>query len=154
MKTTRIKQHIQAPRPAVYQTLLDPAAVAEWKVPDDMTCVIHAFEAWQGGAIRVSLTYESPTGAGKTTSSTDTYHGRFVKLVPNEQVIEVDEFETVDPAMGGEMSITMDLVDAEGGTDLFVTHENLPEGLSPEDNEIGWRLSLAKLAALLERGKA
>jgi hypothetical protein len=32
----------------------------------------------------VSLTYDAPTGTGKTTPHTDTYYGRFVKLVPNE----------------------------------------------------------------------
>src|SRR5437588_642515 len=34
--------------------------------------------------------YEEPTRAGKTTAHTDTYHGRFVSLVPNEQVVEED----------------------------------------------------------------
>jgi hypothetical protein len=31
-------------------------------------------------------------------------------------------------------------------------HEGLPPGLSPADNEIGWGMSLEKLAALVERG--
>jgi hypothetical protein len=31
-------------------------------------------------------------------------------------------------------------------------HDGLPPGLSPADNELGWRLSLAKLAALVEAG--
>lgn len=154
MKTTRLQQHIRAPRPGVYQALLDGEALPKWKVPDDMTCVVHAFDPREGGEIRVSLTYEPPTGHGKTTSSTDTYHGRFVKLVPNEQVVEVDEFESEDPAMRGEMTITINLVDADGGTDLLVTHNNLPDGLSPADNEVGWRLSLGKLAALLEGAKS
>jgi len=29
-------------------------------------------------------------------------------------------------------------------------HENLPPGLSPADNELGWTMSIAKLAALVE----
>jgi hypothetical protein len=29
-------------------------------------------------------------------------------------------------------------------------HDRLPPGLSPADNEAGWRSSLAKLAALVE----
>jgi hypothetical protein len=29
-------------------------------------------------------------------------------------------------------------------------HDGLPPGLSPADNETGWRLSLANLAALVE----
>jgi len=83
---------------------------------------------------------------------TDTYHGRFVKLLQNEQVVEVDEFETDDPALRGEMTITITLADGNGGTDLLAVHEGLPRGVSPADNEIGWRMALWKLAALVERG--
>lgn len=48
-----------------------------------MTCHVHAFDARVGGKFQVSLTYDAPTGVGKTTAHTDTYHGRFVELVPN-----------------------------------------------------------------------
>jgi uncharacterized protein YndB with AHSA1/START domain len=152
MSTTRISQHIRAPRAAVYQALLDPHAIAAWKVPDGMTCRVHELDPRAGGAIRVSLTYDEPTGAGKTTPHTDTYTGRFVELVPNERVVEVDQFETTDPALQGEMTITIALVDADGGTDLIAVHEGVPGGVSAADNETGWRMSLAKLAALVERG--
>jgi len=136
----------------VYRALLDARAVAKWKVPTGMTCHVHAFDAREGGFFRISLIYDAPTGTGKTTAHTDTYHGRFVKLVPNEQVVEVDEFETEDPALRGEMTITITLADADGGTDLFAVHEGLPRGVSPADNETGWRMALAKLAALVEAG--
>jgi len=103
-------------------------------------------------SFRISLTYNAPTAAGKTTEHTDTYHGRFVKLVPNEKVVEVDEFETEDPALRGEMTITITLVDGDGGTDLLAVHNGLPRAVSPADNETGWRMALAKLAALVETG--
>jgi uncharacterized protein YndB with AHSA1/START domain len=152
MSSTRVSRHIKAPRAMVYRALLDPRAVAKWKVPDGMTCHVHEFDAREGGAIRVSLTYDEPTGTGKTTPHTDTYRGRFVKLVPNEQVVEVDEFETADPALRGEMTITITLADADGGTDLLAVHDGLPGGVSTADNETGWRMALAKLAALVEAG--
>ena len=152
MSSTRITRHINAPRAAVYRALLDARAVATWKVPTGMTSHVHAFDGREGGSFRISLTYDAPTGTGKTTARTDTYHGRFVKLVPNEQVVEVDEFETTDPALRGEMTITITLVDADGGTDLLAVHDGLPPGVSAADNELGWRLALAKLAALVEAG--
>ena len=153
MSTTRITRHIRAPRAAVYRALLDPDAVARWKVPDGMTCRVHAFDAREGGAFRISLTYDEPTGTGKTTAHTDTYRGRFVTLVPNEQVVEVDEFETTAPAMAGAMTISITLADAaDGGTELVAAHEGLPPGVSPADNETGLAMALAKLAALVEAG--
>jgi uncharacterized protein YndB with AHSA1/START domain len=150
MTSTRISFHLNAPRARVYRALLDASAVATWKVPTGMTSHVHEFEPREGGSFRVSLTYEAATGTGKTTAHTDTYHGRFVKLVPDEQVVESIEFETTNPALQGEMTITTTLTDADGGTDLHAVHEGLPPGVRADDNEAGWRSSLAKLAALVE----
>jgi uncharacterized protein YndB with AHSA1/START domain len=152
MSSTRISRHVKAPRASVYRALVDARAVATWKVPTGMTSHIHEFDPREGGLFRISLTYDAPTATGKTTAHTDTYHGRFVKLVPDEQVVEVVEFETTDPAMQGEMTITTTLTDADGGTEILAVHDGLPRGVSPADNELGWRLSLAKLAALVEAG--
>jgi uncharacterized protein YndB with AHSA1/START domain len=119
-------------------------------VPTGMTSRVHEFDALEGGSFRISLTYDESTGVGKTTAHTDTFHGRFVKLVPNEQVVEVVEFETANPTLQGEMTITITLVDADDGTDVLAVHDGLPSGLSTTDNETGWQSSLAKLAALVE----
>jgi uncharacterized protein YndB with AHSA1/START domain len=150
MSTTRISWHVNAPRVIVYRAFLEANAVATWMVPSGMSSHVHAFDAREGGSFRISLTYDAPTGTGKTTAQTDTFHGRFVKLVANEQVVEVVEFETADPALRGEMTITITLADADGGTDIVAVHDGLPPGLSPSDNEAGWRSSLAKLATLVE----
>jgi uncharacterized protein YndB with AHSA1/START domain len=112
-------------------------------VPTGMTSHVHALDAREGGAFRISLTYDAPTGTGKTTAQTDTFHGRFVKLVTNELVVEVVEFETTDPALQGEMTITIALAAADGGTDILAVHDGLPPGLSAADNEAGWKSSLA-----------
>jgi uncharacterized protein YndB with AHSA1/START domain len=141
---------VKAPRAKIYRALLDANAIAKWKVPTGMSARVHGFDGREGGTFRISLMYEGPSGAGKTTARTDTYHGRFVKLVPNEQVVEVDEFETEDPALLGEMKITITLRDVQGGTEVIGVHEGLPPGVSVADNEVGWRMALAKLAELVE----
>jgi uncharacterized protein YndB with AHSA1/START domain len=150
MASTRVRRHLKAPRAKVYAALIDATAVATWMVPTGMTSRVHAFDGSEGGTFRISLTYDAPTGAGKSDATTDTYHGRFVELVPNERVVQSVEFETSDAALRGEMTITITLSDASGGTDLVAVHDALPPGLSPADNELGWRLSLDKLAALVE----
>jgi uncharacterized protein YndB with AHSA1/START domain len=143
---------VNAPRAIVYRALLDARAIATWMVPTGMTSHVHAFDAREGGSFRISLTYDAATGTGKTTAYTDTFHGRFVKLVTNEQVVEVVEFETTDPTLRGEMTITYTLADAGGGTDILAVHDGLPPGLSAADNEGGWRMSIEKLAALVKAG--
>ncbi len=153
MTSTRISRHLNAPPERVYRALIDPDAIARWKVPSGMTCQVHAFDGHEGGTFRISLIYDAPDRAGKTTAHTDTYHGRFVTLVRNELVVEADEFETEDPSLRGEMTITIRLTDVDGGTDLIAVHEGLPSGVSAADNETGWRESLARLAALIEPGE-
>jgi uncharacterized protein YndB with AHSA1/START domain len=150
MSSTRVSRHMKAPREKIYSALVDGNALAKWKVPDGMSCHVHSFEAREGGAFRVSLTYDAPTSAGKSSAHTDTYHGRFVKLVPNEQVVEAVEFETDDPALQGEMTITTTLTDVDGGTEVVGVHDGLPRGVAAADNEEGWRQSLSKLAELVE----
>jgi uncharacterized protein YndB with AHSA1/START domain len=152
VSSTRISRHVNAPRASVYHALLDARAVATWMVPNGMTSQVHEYDAREGGSFRISLTYDSPNEAGKTSAHTDTFHGRFVKLVRDRQVVEVVEFDTANPAMGGEMTITITLSDADGGTDILAVHDQLPPGLSPADNETGWRMSLAKLASFVEAG--
>ena len=93
----------------------------------------------QGGRFRISLTYDDPDVGGKTAGHTDTYHGHFAELVPNEQLVEVIEFETEDPDLRGEMTMTTTLTDTDGGTDVLVGYEGLPPGVSSEDNELGTR---------------
>ena len=114
MNSTRISRRVNAPRAIVYRALLDARAVAKWKVPTGMTSHVHTFDVCEGGSFRISLTYDEPTATGKTSAHTDTYHGCFVKLVTNEQIVEVVEFETTDPDLRGEMTITISLADAKG----------------------------------------
>ncbi|MDT7710713.1 MAG: hypothetical protein QOG20_6320 [Pseudonocardiales bacterium] len=151
--TTQIIGHVDAPRPAVYRALLDPTAVARWRVPDGMSGHVHHFDAREGGAFRVSLTY-AVEGTGKSDAHTDTYHGRFVKLVPDEQVVEEFEFETAEPGLRGTMTMTTTLTDADGGTDVLVLHEGIPDVVPAADNETGTRMALANLAALVEANRS
>ncbi|MDX6350741.1 MAG: hypothetical protein QOF84_5531 [Streptomyces sp.] len=145
---------MNAPRSAVYRALLDAAAIAKWRVPAGMSSHVHEFDAREGGSFRISLTYDAPTGTGKSAAHTDTYHGHFVKLVPNEQVVEVFEFETADPGLRGEMTMTTTLTEAGDGTDVLIVHEGIPDSVPVADNETGTRMALAHLAELVEANQA
>lgn len=150
-RSTTVSCRIDAPRGLVYQLMMSPDAIAQWKVPDGMSCRVQEFDGREGGRLKVSLTYDSPSQSGKTTEHTDTYHGRFIRLVPNELIVEEDEFETSDPSMQGPMTITITLKDAGAGTEVTGLHEDLPPGVSLADNELGWKLAFGRLKALAER---
>ena len=150
MSTTELRLHLAAPPEAVYAALTDPRAVSEWMHPDDME--VHAFDARVGGPIHVSLTYADPTRAGKSSARTDSYRGRFTELVPFERVAQTLAFDTADPAMRGEMTIRFRLIPTPEGTELTARHEDVPPGIAPADNDLGWRMSFDRLRRLLEAG--
>jgi uncharacterized protein YndB with AHSA1/START domain len=112
---------------------------------------VHTFDPREGGLFRISLTYQHPADSarGKSSGNIDTFHGRFVKLAPDEEIVEVIEFETQDPGFAGEMTMTVRLAAVEGGTQVSLLYENVPPGIRPEDNEEGSRQSLKKLAAFV-----
>lgn len=150
MYATRVTRHVRADPSAVYQALTDPAAVALWRVPDGMTARVHTFEAREGGAFRVSLTYDAAGGTGKSGGRTDTYRGHFARLLPGALVVEVLAFETDDDALGTTMTLTTTLTPADGGTDVELLHEGVPDAIARADNERGTRMALDRLARLLE----
>jgi uncharacterized protein YndB with AHSA1/START domain len=150
MTTTEVSRIIRAPREAIYRALTDPEALPQWRVPDDMTAQMHAFDLRPGGRYRMSLTYTDPARRGKTSGSTDTFEGRFAELVPDERVVELIEFKSGDAGFSGTMRMTTSLADVDGGTEVTMLHEGIPAGVRPEDNEVGTRMALAKLARLVE----
>jgi uncharacterized protein YndB with AHSA1/START domain len=150
MYELRVSQLVRAEPSTVYAALLDPVAVATWRVPDDMTADIREWEPREGGRFRVSLTYRAEDRTGKTEGATDTYAGEFAKLVPDEQVVERLAFETDDADLQDTMTMTWTLREADGGTAVDLLHEGIPDAVPPDDSETGTRMALTKLAAYVE----
>lgn len=150
MSTTRLEQFVRADPMAVYRALTTAEAVRMWMVPDGMTSEVHVFDAREGGLYRISLTYKDTDNAGKSSAYTDTHGGRFVTLTPGKLVEMTSQFESDDPAMQGEMRLIFRLIAKDDGTLIDATHDNVPDSIAPADNETGWRMSLGKLAKLVE----
>jgi uncharacterized protein YndB with AHSA1/START domain len=151
-RDTSVSRIIKAPRRTIYQAFLDPEALVSWLPPKGMKGHVYAFDAREGGAYRLSLTYEGSNhpAPGKTSEHADIVRGRFVKLIPDERIVQRVEFESEDPAFAGAMTIDWSLADVPGGTEVTVRCENAPEGIRPDDHETGMRSSLENLAAFTE----
>lgn len=65
-------------------------------------------------------------------------------------MVEAFGFESADPALGGTMTMTTTLTDADDGTDVLVVHEGIPGIVPASDNATGTRVALASLAKLVE----
>ncbi len=119
-----------------------------WLPPGEMTGRIHEFDARVGGGYVMSLYYrESETlNRGKTSDREDRVRVRFTELSPPHRIVEAITFESDDPALAGEMTLTVTIEPVPDGANVTLLFENLPPGLRPEDNELGARQSLEQLA--------
>jgi uncharacterized protein YndB with AHSA1/START domain len=147
---TRATRWVRAAPAEVYRALLDPYAVAAWRVPNGMTATIHQFDARQGGRFRISL-HPGGLGAGtETPQRTETFRGQFTRLVPGQLVVEAIEFESPDPAMAAVLTITTELREADGGCEVTMTHDNAPPGADRAADEVALQMALVRLAAWVE----
>ena len=76
--------------------------------------------------------------------------GRFGELVEDERIVWAVTFHSDDPSYAGEMKMTWSFVPVSGGTDVTITAENVPPGISKEDHDAGLRSTLENLAVFVE----
>lgn len=149
--STRNSKFIKAPQQTLYRAFTDPAALAVWLAPGDMTGIVHNFDYRVGGGYKMSLYYpSSEPSQGKTAEREDRYFARFVELSPPQRIIEAITFDTVDPAFLGEMIMEVTLEPEEDGTTVSIVFKDIPSGIRPQDNELGTQSTLEKLARFVE----
>jgi len=150
--STRVSRIIKARPEALYDAFVDPVALAEWLPPGEMTGRIHEFKAGVGGGYWMSLFYppDERSFRGKTSEREDRFSVRFVELTRPRRIVETVNFETMDSAFSGEMTIVVTFDEVQDGTRVTLVCENLPPGLAAKDNEAGSELSLAQLARRFE----
>src|SRR6266487_2540262 len=144
--STRNSKFIKATPETLYRAFTDPAALAVWQAPGDMTGKVHSFDDRVGGGYQMSLYYPSSetTSPGKTEDREDRYTSWFVELTPPRKIVEAITFDTVNPAFKGEMIMEATFEAENGGTTVSLFFKGIPSGVRPEDNEAGTRSSLEK----------
>jgi uncharacterized protein YndB with AHSA1/START domain len=153
--STPTSRLIHAPRETLYRAFTDPAALAAWQVPGDMTAKVHAFDLRVGGGYTMSLFYPASDqpNRGKTAGREDRFTACFLELTPPTRIVQAITFDSPNPAFAGEMIMTITLADRAGATDVTIAFDHLPPGIRPEDNDSGTRSSLEKLARYVESPK-
>ena len=137
----RLHRVLRAPPERVYRAFLDPDAMVKWLPPHGYTGKVHHMDARVGGSHRMSFTNFS-------TGNSHAFGGRYVELTPHEKIRYTDQFD--DPAMPGEMQVTISLAAVACGTELTITQEGIPPAIPLEFCYLGWQESLSLLAHLVE----
>jgi uncharacterized protein YndB with AHSA1/START domain len=143
---------IKASPENIYKAFADPGSLISWLPPKGMKGQVLEFDARDGGAFQMSLTYleADHSTQGKTSEHTDVVKGRFLELIPDKQIAQLVEFQSDDPAFAGEMIMTWSLAAVPEGTLVTIVCENVPEGIRKEDHDVGLRSSLENLADYVE----
>ncbi|NLR74297.1 SRPBCC family protein [Leeia aquatica] len=139
--TIRLHRVLTTTPDKVYRAFLEADALARWLPPNGFTCRVEALEPRVGGVHRASFTN---FGTGQTHH----FGGEYLELVPNERLRYSDRFD--DPALPGEMQVTVTLRPVSVGTEIHIVQEGIPDLIPPEACYLGWQESLQHLARLVE----
>lgn len=139
--TVRFHRVLRAAPERVYRAFLDPDALTKWIPPHGFTGKVHQMDARVGGEYHMSFTN---FGTGKSHS----FGGTYTELKPHERICYTDRFD--DPALRGEMKVTVTFRAVSCGTELEILQEGLPAVIPVEFCYLGWQESLTLLAHLVE----
>ncbi|MBI0584691.1 MAG: SRPBCC domain-containing protein [Methanomassiliicoccus sp.] len=152
-----IQRTFKADPKRVWTAWTDPETFKAWWGPRGFTTPVSRIDLRVGGKNLSAM--RSPDG--KDFWSTGTYK----EIVPMSKIVVTDSFADAEgnvvPAsnygMPGnwplELLITVTFREKDGGTEMELVHEGLPEGMAKESTKAGWNESFDKLDEYLATGK-
>jgi len=139
--TVRLHRVFTAKPEKVFRAFVDADALARWLPPNGFTAHVDEFDARVGGRFRMSFTNFS-------TGSKTAFGGEFREVVAGQRLVYTDRFD--DPALPGEILVTITFTAVSVGTEVHIVQENLPEMIPVEACYLGWQESLRFLAKIVE----
>lgn len=139
--TARLHRILTASPEKVYRAFIEADALAKWLPPNGFTCTVHHLDPVVGGTFRMSF-------RNFTTGHSDAFSGEFLELVPGALVRYTDRFD--NPALPGDIEVTIVLKKVSMGTELDITQSGIPDVIPVEACYLGWQQSLRNLAKLVE----
>lgn len=139
--TVRLHRVLATTPEKVYRAFIEPDAMAKWLPPNGFTATVHQLDAKVGGTHRMSF-------RNFTTGHSHSFGGTYLELSPGKCLRYTDKFE--DPALPGEIQVTVTLSKVSVGTEIGIVQEGLPDAIPVEACYLGWQESLRNLAKLVE----
>ena len=132
-----IKRLIKAPRDRVYAAWTDPAQLKQWFGPEKVQTRDLIAETRVGGKFRWDLT--------NSEGEKMTCLGEYRELQPGKKIVFTWQWQDDEDWENHTSVVTVELFDADGGTELRLTHEQLPNEASRDGHTGGWNSALDKL---------
>src|SRR5262249_59573875 len=134
-RTDQARRIIPVTPERLCRALTDPAELTQWLPPQGMSGRFERFDFREGGGYRMILSYDAPPAgtSGKTSANEDVVDLRFTQIELHRRIVQVVDFRSDDPAFSGPMTMTWMLRPADGGTEVRIVAENVPERISGAD---------------------
>jgi len=132
-----ITRLIKAPRHRVYEAWTDPTQLPKWFGPENVQTLELTAEVRVGGKYRWDLM--NPEGEKKTCE------GEYRELVPDRKIVFTWQWQDDENWESVVSVVTVELDDAEDGTELRLRHEGFPNDTSRENHRQGWNSVLDRL---------
>ncbi|HVZ08178.1 SRPBCC family protein [Rhodopila sp.] len=139
--TVRLHRVLRTSPEKVYRAFLEADALSKWLPPDGFAASVHHLEPKVGGTFKMSF-------RNFTTGNSHAFSGDYLELVPGERLRYTDRFD--DPALPGEIVVTVVLKKVSVGTELDIVQAGIPDIIPQEACYLGWQESLRNLARLVE----
>jgi len=139
--TIKLHRVLRSTPDRVYRAFLEPEAKVKWLPPNGFTAKVHHIEPKVGGTYKMSFT-------NFTTGKSHSFGGTYLELVPNERLRYTDKFD--NPALPGEIMVTVTLKKIFCGTEVNIVQEGIPDAIPAEACYLGWQESLILLGKLVE----
>jgi uncharacterized protein YndB with AHSA1/START domain len=138
-----IKRFIKAPRDRVYAAWTDPAQLKQWFGPESVQTHDLIADARVGGKFRWDLS--------NAEGEKMTCRGEYRELLPGKKIVFTWQWDDDETWENQTSVVTVELADSNGGTELRLTHEQLPNEESRDGHTEGWNSALDKLETLFSR---
>lgn len=136
-----IKRFIKASRDRIYAAWADPEQLKKWFGPENVKTRDLIADVRVGGQFRWDCT--DPEGKEVTIA------GEYRELQPGKKIVFTWKHEENEEWKNHSSIVTVEFFDCEGGTELRLTHENLPSEPSRDDHMQGWNSVVDKLEEFL-----
>jgi uncharacterized protein YndB with AHSA1/START domain len=141
--TLQITRFIKAPRDRVYAAWTDPAQLKQWFGPENVQTHDVIAETRVGGKFRWDLT--------NSEGERMTCRGEYRELQPGKKIVFTWQWDNDEDWKNQASVVTIELSDREDGTELRLTHEQLPNEASRDGHARGWNSALNKLENFVSR---
>lgn len=135
-----ISRVIEAPRDRVYAAWTDPEQLKQWFGPENVKTRELVADVRVGGTFRWDII--------NSEGEEMTMRGEFRELQPDKKIVFTWQWEDDEDWENHISIVTVELYDRDGGTELRLTHEQLPNEESRDGHTRGWESALDKLERL------